>query len=107
MLSDIEITKIENFCNDEQTFNAVKKVVLAMLYDDGVITSATKAKVTNGAFNQIAGAYQNSRAVSNDELGQQLRGLYEGAHLLESGFAKLKTIKKEAKGEESPYNEAV
>lgn len=106
-LTDLEISKIEQFCSDENMFNAVKKILLATLYFDGTFALGEEFPVKNQAFGLIAQAYANGSDVSNENLGQSLRGLYEGVNLLAQGFAQLKTIKRKEEPVETPYNEAI
>jgi hypothetical protein len=106
-LTEVEISKIEQFCADEAMFDAVKKVILSPLYTDGTMTKGQKPKITNQAFNLISQAYQKDEDISNEVLGQGLRGLFEGVNALEQGFAYLKLIKTKAKEIESPYNTAI
>jgi len=105
-LTDAEKVKIETFCKDEAMYEAVKKGLLLVMYGEGVMDGG-KVNVKNTAFNLIATKYSRGEAVSNEELGQRLRGLYEGVDALENGLAKLKKIDTSTK---SPYveeNEAI
>lgn len=101
-LSDLEKVKIETFCQDEAMYNAVKKVLLATMFDSGVLKEGEDLTVRNPAFNLIANAYQNNESVSNELLGQRLRGLYEGTDAVENAFALLKKV---TTAKESPYME--
>lgn len=101
-LSDLEKVKIETFCQDTEMFNAVKKVLLATTYNSGVLIEGEEITVRNPAFNLIATAYQSGDAVSNEMLGQRLRGIYEGVDAVENGFAILKKV---TTAKESPYQE--
>lgn len=106
-LTELEVDKIESFCKDEAMYEAVKKVLFAVLYHDGVVTKGEKVDVKNGAFSLIANAYSENKDISNEELGQQLRAKFEGVHTIHEGFTQLKTIKRGAEQVESPYNEAI
>jgi hypothetical protein len=106
-LTDMEIKKINSFIKDEKMFDAVKKVLLASLYQDGTIKKGEKLKVRNEAFNRISEAYRAGQDISNENLGQSLRGLFEGVNALEQGFAYLKLLKKEDGLVESPLNDAI
>lgn len=100
-LTDIEKVKIETFCADELMYEAVKKGLLAIMYGEGVIGN-DKVSVRNTAFNLIANSKSRGENVSNEELGENLRALFEGVDALENGLAKLKKISTKI---ESPYNE--
>lgn len=106
-LTDLEIKKINSFVKDEKMFDAVKKVLLASVYYNGSLRKGEKLESKNQAFNLIATAYAQGQEVSNEVLGQEVRGLFEGVNALENGFSQLKTIKLKEKEVESPYNEAI
>jgi hypothetical protein len=106
-LTEIEISKVEQFCADENMYNAVKKVLLATLYYKGALHKGEKLEAKNQAFNLISQAYAQGQEVTNEVLGQEIRGLFEGVNALENGFNELKTIKKDSEVVESPYNIAV
>jgi hypothetical protein len=96
-LTDIEVVKIEAFCADEVMVEAVKKVLLQHMYSQGVITKGQKHNpLKNRALVLVGGD------VSNEELGSQLRSLWEGVNALETGFSELEGIKSNV---ESPYVE--
>lgn len=106
-LTELEVDKIESFCNDEVMYEAVKKVLFSVLYHDGVVTKGEKVDIKNGAFSLIANAYSENKNIGNEELGQQLRAKFEGVHTIHEGFTQLKTIKRESGAIESPYNGAI
>jgi len=106
-LTETEIAKIEQFCSDEAMYEAVRKVMLAVVYYSGALKNGQKLEPRNQAFNMLAKAYQEGKQVSNDELGADLRGLFAGVDVVEQGFGNLKTIKKEDKPIETPFNEAI
>ena len=101
-LTDLEIANIEAFNKDEVLVGAVKKVLLQNIYSQGVITTVNKHNpLKNRALVLVGGD------VSNEELGSQLRALWEGVSAIESGFSELESIKQVVETVESPYNEAV
>lgn len=101
-LTDLEIAKIEAFNKDEVLVQAVKKVLLQHIYSQGVITKGNKHNpLKNRALVLVGGD------VSNEELGSQLRALWEGVSAIESGFSELESIKQVVETVESPYNEAL
>ncbi len=105
-LTDTEKVKIEAFCKDEGMFEAVKKGLLSVMYGEGIMDSG-KVNVKNTAFNLIATKYAQGEAVSNEELGQRLRGLYEGVDALENSLAQLKKIDTSVKSPFVEINEAI
>lgn len=101
-LTDLEIAKIEAFNKDEVLVSAVKKVLLQYIYSQGVITKGNKHNpLKNRALVLVGGD------VSNEELGSQLRSLWEGVSAIESAFSELESIKQVVETVESPYNEAL
>ena len=105
-LSDLEITKIEQFVADEAMYNAVQKVLLAGIYTHGVDAKGFKPDpLINGAFSlvQHSTAYPMEDAV----LGQHIRAVWQGINALKNAYDKLKEIKTESKELETPYNEAI
>lgn len=106
-LTDIEISKIESFCKDEIMYEAVRKVMLSCTYYTGALRKGEKLEPRNQAFDLIAKATSKGEKVTNEQLGEELRGLFFGVDTVEQGFAQLKTIKREVESVESPYNEAV
>ena len=106
-LSEIEIEKIENiFVKDEVLFEAVKKVLLKSIYTSGVLKAGKKHNpLMNAAFGLAGLSTENP--IPNEQIGQQVRALWEGVNALEIGYKALKNIKS-TKGEAvvSPYNEA-
>ena len=106
-LTDLEIEKIEAFCTDEDMQEAVRKVLLAHVYYSGALKKGEKLNPKNQAFNLISQAYQNGTEVTNEVLGQEVRGLFEGVNMVEQAFGHLKTIKKPKANVESPFNEAI
>lgn len=105
-LTDLEVSKIEQFCSDENMYNAVKKIVLAAMYYDGALRKGEEFVARNQAFNLIAETLKEG-SVTNEALGENLRGLFAGVNLLEEAFAYIKTIKQPVESVESPYNEAI
>lgn len=104
-LSDAEVDKINTFVHDKSMVEAVKKVLLASMYQNGTLRKDVKPNsLTNGALALVAMASSGRGVVSNEELGQDLRGLFHGIQLLESGFNELNKLKVEVDGVESQYN---
>lgn len=99
--TDLEKVKIETFCEDKEMFNAVKKGLLSIMYNEGVIPEG-EVSVRNSAFNLIANVYAKEEVVSNEALGERLRALYEGVDALENALAQLQQITTK---KESPYLE--
>lgn len=109
-LSDIERDRIATkFNSDEILANAVKKVLLATIYSNGVLKAGEDPDpLKNGALGLAFLAIRGNGVVSNTDLGEDIRGLAQGVSLLEQGFRKLSEITVEVKDEsvESPYTKA-
>lgn len=105
-LSDIEVVKIETFCADKEMFEAVKKVLLQHIYDQGVMkTGEPHNPLKNRAFALAQHATENP--MTDEIMGQHIRGLWEGVNALETGYNELTNIKSKEDGAvESPFNEA-
>lgn len=105
-LTDLEAIKIEHFCADTEMFEAVKKVLLQHIYDQGVLKAGTAHNpLKNRAFALAQHATENP--MTDEILGQHIRGVWEGVNALESGYAELSKIKSEKVKEiKSPFNEA-
>lgn len=96
-LTDIEVAKIEAFNADTIMVQAVKKVLLQHIYSQGVITKGQNHNPLKNRALVLVGS-----EVSNEELGSQLRSLWEGVNAIETGFNELELIKTKV---ESPYTE--
>lgn len=107
-LSDIEKEKIINFNSDEVLVNAVRKVILAVMYDNGTLRKdVAPDPLKNGALGLAFLSISGRGVVTNEDLGADLRGLAQGISLLENGLNQLSKIKKDEVVVESPYNEAI
>jgi hypothetical protein len=106
ILTDLQKLKIEAFCNDTEMYEAVKKVILASIYDHGVLKEGEPHDpLKNGAFKLAGLAMENP--IPDEILGQHIRGMWAGVNHLVNGFNELDKIKAPKQAEESPYNEAI
>ena len=105
-LTDLEITKIETFCADKDMFEAVKKVILQHIYSQGVLAKGVSHNpLKNRAF--ALAQHTTENPMTDEILGQHIRGVWEGVNALEGGYSELTNIKSKKTGSvESPYNEA-
>lgn len=105
ILSDIEKAKIIQFNEDKVLSEAVKKVMLQVLYTQGTLRKDLEPKpLSNAAFGLVFQTLPG-KVVTDEQLGQDLRGLAHGVNLLEGGFERLASItrKEEPKAvEENP-----
>lgn len=100
-LSDHEKQSIEAFCNNKVMFNAVKKVLLSGIYEEGTLKEDEKPEpIRNAAFYLAQLSIQNP--IPDEILGQHIRGMFAGANALEVGFNKLESFKQVKKVKEEP-----
>jgi len=91
MLSDIEVEKIDNMRKDEVLMEAVRKVLLSAIYENGTLRQGIKADpARNAAFAAVA----NYPGMSDEQLGADLRAQWAGISALENGINKLGNYKK-------------
>ena len=105
-LTELEVTKVEQFCQDKVMFDAVKKILLSGIYSQGVIQKGFKHDpLQNAAFNLASQAITNP--IPDAELGANLRGMWAGVNYLHNAYKELEKIK----SLQSPYveetNEAI
>lgn len=106
-LTESEVLKVEQFCNDEVMFEAVKKVLLNGIYTQGTVQKGFKIDPLNNGALSLA-ALSTNNPIPDDVLGQHIRGVWAGLNALENAIKELKNIKTEVKGENVPtYNEAI
>lgn len=91
-LDDLEKEKIQQFYDDEIMREAVRKVLLAGLYENGVLKKGKKAQPL---FNFALGFVSNRGELSNEQVGAQLRSAWEGINALELAFSNLAKYKRE------------
>jgi len=107
ILSPLEVTKIEQFNNDKEMQEAVRKVLLSGLYSHGVVAKGQEHNpLINGAFALVSLAGENP--IPDAELGSHLRGTWFGINALENAWKQLLKIKSEkVEAVASPFNEAI
>lgn len=103
-LNESEVQKIEQFCADKEMYNAVRKVVLQGIYQHGTVQKDQETDpLINGAFNLAAVAQTNP--VTDELLGQHIRGMWAGVNAMKNAFDDLDSIKSDKPKEiESPFN---
>lgn len=88
-LNDLEKEKIARFCEDEVLMEAVKKVLLAPIYEQGTLKAGEKADPAyNGAL-----ALATVRSISDEELGRDLRAFTQAMSQVENAWTKLTEIR--------------
>ena len=108
ILNEIETDKVIAFSKDRLQFDAVKKYLLAVVYEHGVIKKGGDHKGNvNFALNLAWGACQgNGMPRSDEELGQALRALTYAVQLVESGFNEMSELTKVEPEKKETVNEA-
>ena len=105
-LTELEISKVEQFCEDKVMSEAVKKVLLSGIYSQGVIEKGfDHDPLQNAAFNLASQAITNP--IPDAELGANLRGMWAGVNYLHNAYKELSKIKERKEVVESPFNEAI
>lgn len=95
-LSEQEKNEIESFYKNEVMREAVKKILLMGIYENGVM----KAGVShNPQMNWALGlAWEtNGTSVTNEKIGSDLRAIAEGIKSVEIAFKELEKFKKAVK----------
>lgn len=113
ILSDVEREKVAKFAEDKFLLNAVKKFILAVVYDHGVIVKGKDVRPTKNfalkmAFGAI-GALGNpvlNMPRSDEELGQNIRALASAIQIVETGFNELQEFKRSETNLEENNNPA-
>jgi len=105
-LTEIQIEKIEKTCQDAELMDGIQKVLLSAIYTQGVLQKDKPANPLHNFSWALAEVAVNN-PVTDELLGQNLRGQWAGVRLLEIGFQELKSIKTPPKEATlSPFNEA-
>lgn len=84
-LSDIEKAELNKFATNKVMFEAVKKVLLAGIYQNGVLKAGEKAE----PLKNFALGLAFKPGISNEMLGADLRACAEGINTVELGFKKI------------------
>jgi len=104
-LTKDEKNLLRKFAKDEKLFKVVKKVLLASIYNQGVIKKGEEPDERNFAVGMYMDKLGNVFKKTNEELGTELKAVLEGLMHLQIG---LKNIEQygidEVKEEESKNN---
>lgn len=105
-LTDLQVAKIETFCKDAEMYNAVRKVILAGIYEHGTVKEDyVPDPLKNGAYSLASLALTNP--IPPEVVGQQVMAQFAGINAMKNAFDDLDSIKSEATDDiESPYNVA-
>lgn len=102
ILNDIESEKISLFNEDTIMKEAVRKVLLRGIYQNGTLKKGEHSNPKQNFMLAIA----NNPQLSNEEIGAEARAAYWGITILEQAFDKLSEIKRPNTKEEIISNPA-
>jgi len=103
-LSPLEVSRLEAFIQDEALVEAVRKVLLAGVYYNGVLYQSEKANpFRNFALDETLLNPQYSDA----QVGADLRAKAQGIRAVELAFKEFEKFKNEAKKDEKKDNPAL
>ena len=92
-LTDLEVNEIQKFNDNPALADAVKKVMLAVINERGVVRKGRAVRPTfNGALGLSSQAL-SGKNISNEELGADIRAYTQAVYLLEDGFKEISKIK--------------
>lgn len=95
-LNDLEKELVEAFYKNETQREAVRKVLLAGVYQNGTLKKGEKANANqNWALGLALNA--NSDKIPNEQLGANLRAVSEGIRVVELAFEELSKFRKDDK----------
>lgn len=89
--SDLEKSKLSIIAGDPVMFEALKKHLLAGIYQNGTLKPNEKAEPTRNFALRF-----DLDGKSNQELGEDLRAVVEGIRMIEVAFKELSSYKEEA-----------
>lgn len=101
-LSDEEKELVVQFIGNEKMAEAVKKVLLSGLYDNGVLIPDQKAVPTKNFALSLFFKEGVEGPVSNEQLGADLRSCGAAISILESSFSKMLNFGKDKGAVKSP-----
>ncbi len=91
-LNDAEKSAVQQFYDNELMREAVRKVLLFGVYNNGVLK---KGKPANPLLNFALGFVSNRPEFDNETIGAKLRASWEGINFLEIAFSNMAKYKKE------------
>ena len=93
-LNDLEKLKLKQFVSDEVAVQALKKVLLADMYNVGVIKKTENLEPRkNWVYGIIMNEFGQDYKIDNAEIGQKVRAVVEGTRALELAFKELEKLK--------------
>lgn len=102
-LDELERDKIRTFVSDRTMFEAVKKVFLASVYQNGTLIAGKPAE----HLKNFALALAFDRGVSNEQLGADLRACAEGVRMIEGAIRELEKLSEQPREATERTNKAL
>ena len=98
VLTDSEQLLVEQFYNNETMRETIKKILLFVLYNNGTVQKGKESdSLRNAAFGLIANDMDGK--LTNEQIGADLRALWEGIKLVENAFNAMSVYKIEEQKE--------
>lgn len=95
-LNEAERQELNKFVQNDVLSGAVKKVILAAVYYNGILEAGKSPNTgQNFAIQSALFAIQNNPQVTNEQLGEGLRANVAAVRLIDLGFQELDKIKQE------------
>lgn len=108
ILTDQEKDKVMQFIADEVMAEAVKKVLLQAIYEQGSVKKGKNVEpLKNAALALVFKTVRNEAVITNEALGADLRAMAHGINFLEVGFDRLKKLTPKLEDINPPMNEAI
>lgn len=104
-LTQNELDRVKRFANSD-TFNAVKKVLLHAIYNQGVIKKGEEIQDRNFIYGLYMDDMGRVFQKSSEDLGKEVKAIIEGVSFLENGLKAIKSLAEEPKKVEPKPNEA-
>lgn len=108
IITEVEEVEIRKFINNKIAYNAIKKVLLSPVYDEGVLKPKEEVgdPLKNFALNRASNAIQTNPGITNEMLGEDIRANAQACRLVELGFQQLEEYKDVEKPKEEEDNPA-
>jgi hypothetical protein len=99
ILNDLEKAAVQMFYEHVTMREAVKKVLLKQIYDNGTLKPGVPADPLK---NMALVFVSQAPGATDEQVGRKVRAIYEGINAIEVGFGELANYKKEPEPEEKP-----
>lgn len=108
VLSATEKAAVERANEDEILMQALEKVLLAGLYDNGSLQAGFRANPTrNFALTTLIASISQGKEINFDAVGRDVWGSAMGVYLVSNAFKELRKLKKVDVKNETKENRAV